>query len=320
MRGDTLFRMRCRHFLKLRQGLPSAAEHSSLGAGAAAQAEAFSYFMGAVNKYIPEKRPHSFRLFPEDNSSDFAAFGHNVRSAENRIRVLALTIERQIFLGFWTAIGAEIPAARHVAVVVVLVRDRRIRGHIDDRQMLFPRVLDEPLVEPDPTNGERRNVAIDAAWKGEEVDAGVRLEPAFAAQTFLQLPLPAGGELERLRDVEIGAPADGEKFWKARADFGDAVGESLEQDDVRIDVGEYVVRGVFFRLGQNVGKEGSAVAVAGHLGKMGNAQFARGFGGAFLGAEQHDLRTRAKSGPTGDGVALDDGDVAAKGFGGRADR
>ena len=68
-------------------------------------------------------------------------------------------------------------------------------------------------------------------------------------------------------------------------------------------------------LTKEVVEQGSAELVSRHLRKMADSELGGDFGRAFLIAKEQDFGARVEARPTGDGVALDGGNVAAKIFG-----
>lgn len=267
-----------------------------------------------MDKHFPEETLYGgYFPLPKD-FVETTLFGHDMRGAENGVAMGPLAVVLQIFVGFDAAISAKFPAAGNMVVVMELMDDGGEPGQIHDGKSVFAGVLDAPLIEPDAANGEWRDVAVGAASKDEKIYSGVAFELAFRFSAGGEFFLPAFGEIQRLADFQIGAAANGEEAREFLADFFDAGGELAGKNDVGVDVGNEVAGSVLLSTGQNAGKKRRAMAIAEDVGDVDEAELAGSFGGALFSAEEDDFGAGEEFGPTGDGVALDHGDVAEEGL------
>ena len=237
-----------------------------------------------------------------------------MRCAQNRVGVRLLPVERQILIRLGAAIDPRL-AAGHMIIIVQLMHDGNERRQVDDRQAVFAGVFDTPLIEPHAPDGQRRHVSIGAATEDEKIDPRIALQLPFPPRTLLQFRFPAIGKVERLAHIQIGAPPHREKVWEGLPRFFDPCREHSGQNNVRVHVGKSVVRGPLFRLSKNVRQQRRTVPVSRDFRNVHQAQIGRTLRRTLFRAKEDDLRARLQLRPTGDGVALDDADVAAKRLG-----
>src|SRR5271157_2477134 len=110
--------------------------------------------MSLVNKNLPEKCADREELRAEKGALNSSVGSHHMRSAENGIGVRLFVIVNKILVGLGSAIHSTELAAGNVVVIVDLMNNRRKVSQVDDWQTFLACVLDAPLVEPDPADGQ----------------------------------------------------------------------------------------------------------------------------------------------------------------------
>src|SRR6266550_8007828 len=98
------------------------------------------------------------------------------------------------------------------------------------------RLPEQPVVPPESSDSERRDVRIKTTGKSKIVDTAGDLQLTAPPRVAGKVPGPVVGKNDRIFDVEISPAADHQESVTPLSDTRDSLGEVVEQNDVRVDV------------------------------------------------------------------------------------
>jgi hypothetical protein len=207
--------------------------------------------------------------------------------------------------------------ALHVMVVIVVLVDGEHDGrNVDNRFSRSEGLPDQPVIPASAADGEWGQIGpIETAGKGEVVDPIRGADLSVTGGEVAKFRLPRGAFVgPGIENIDISALADYEEFLVGGGDSAEGGTEIVKQDNVAIDVANDVVAGQLLGFGEDGMEEDRAEFVALDLRLVAKPKFAGDFRGAFVSAEKNDFVFGVKALPALDGIALDDADVAFKGF------
>ena len=199
-----------------------------------------------------------------------------------------------------------LPAARRMAVIVVLVNRRNRCGRIDHGHMPRAGRIDQPIIPHGPAHSEGWHLAIQPAAEDEVVDASRLVQHRPLAHRAPQVCLPSAiGKVDRVFEVQVPSPPDHQQLCQPTCRVLDRGQEVGQQDDIGIDIRYEIIGGVL--LGG--GKYGIDSRCPGG-GRLHSRDVPRPDGTCRLGRtgvipENEDLDLRPPRTPRSERVALD---------------
>src|ERR1700676_690165 len=125
-------------------------------------------------------------------------------------------VDRETPAGFFSPISATLPPV-DMGVIMVLVNSAGNKSYIDNRYSLAKRIFNQPLIEPGPTNGQWRHLAVNLRRENKyvygRVVPGLAQRHNFAAQPGLAVCR----KVQRFRNIDIQSVRDRKKFWESPA-------------------------------------------------------------------------------------------------------
>jgi hypothetical protein len=166
-------------------------------------------------------------------------------------------------------------------------------------------IPDQPVVEPQATNGKLRNVLEEASIEDKEVHGLSASGPAFRTGSLSERGSPVGiSKSDGLWNLDIQTLADGKKVIIPAQEALECPPKIRSQHDVAVDVAESVKTRGALSLLKKIGDQGHAFRRSLHIREVNSADLPRELSSPFVISQQDDLRLGDAPNPAQNCVTL----------------